>query len=229
MTKQNSLIIGAGEVGKGLQKILKCAIINKGEEKNRTFKIIHICIPWSENFIKYVNQYKDKYKPKYTVIHSTVPVGTSNKLNAIHSPIRGVHPHLDKGIKTFVKYFGGHNACDVAKEFKKLGVKTYVTPNSRDTEALKLWDTTQYGAMILLNKEIKNWCDENDVDFSVVYTHANETYNKGYAKLGRKEVIRPVLKYTEGKIGGHCVGNNVHLFRSKTAEEIKKYQKKYAV
>ena len=221
-----SLIIGAGEVGKGLHKVIGGKIMDKEVIKGK-FDIIHICFPYSKNFSLEVTKYQLMFKPKFTVIHSTVPIGTSKKLKAIHSPIRGVHPYLAKGIKTFVKYIGGTGAEIIGKFFKDKGMKVRIVADSDTTEALKLWDTTQYGAMILLNKEIFNWCKENKVDFDIIYTEANKTYNEGYVKLGRPEVVRPHLKYTDGKIGGHCVYQNTLLFNGETPKRIRKYQSKF--
>lgn len=223
-----SLIIGAGEVGKGLHKVIGGKIMDKELIKGE-FDIIHICFPYSKNFSLEVTKYQLMFKPKFTVIHSTVPVGTSKKLGAIHSPIRGVHPFMAKGIKTFVKYVGGTGAEIIGKIFKDKGLKVRIVKDSDTTEALKLWDTTTYGAMILLNKEIYKWCKEKGVDFEIVYTEANKTYNEGYLKLGRPEVVRPWLKYTDGKIGGHCVFQNTLLFNSETPKRIRKYQKQYAI
>ena len=45
-------------------------------------------------------------------------------------------------------------------------------------------------------------------DFDLIYTHANESYNKGYEKLGHPEYKKYILKHVDGKIGGHCVLQN---------------------
>lgn len=214
------LIIGYGEVGQGLHKVVGGAIHDPFKHfiALNTFDVMHVCIPWNDKFIKAVRKYQKEFKPSLTIIHSSVPVGTSKKLNAVHSPIRGVHPNIDLGIKTFVKYFGGKNAVKAANIFNKLGVKTKVVKDSNTTEAAKLWDTTQYGVFILLNKEIKRWCEKNKVDFDIVYTDFNKTYNEGYLDLDRPEVVRPRLKYMEGKIGGHCVIPNAKLLTSHFAK-----------
>jgi hypothetical protein len=81
--------------------------------------------------------------------------------------------------------------------------------------------------MILLNKEIRDYCNKHGVDFNIVYTEFNRTYNEGYEELGRKEVARPYLKYVDGKIGGHCVYQNSKLLDSKTAKAIQDYQNLY--
>lgn len=212
-----SLIVGFGEIGRGLYKIVGGDYFDiMGEDKmsHEKYDVLHICFPYSDRFAIEVEMYCDLWEPKLVIVHSTVPVGTCDSLGVVHSPVRGVHPHIDKGIKTFVKYVGGKNAKQAAEYLGKFGVKTYICKHAKETEALKLWDTTQYGIMILLNKEIHNWCENNGIDFGVVYTHANMTYNAGYTKLGRHEVVRPYLKYMKGKIGGHCVVPNSKLLKS---------------
>ena len=79
----------------------------------------------------------------------------------------------------------------------------------------------------IVEKEIEKWCDKNNVDFEAVYTEANKTYNKGYKKLGRIEVVRPHLKYMPGKIGGHCVLPNCKILDSHIAKIILQKNKLY--
>ncbi len=209
------LIVGVGEVGKGLHKVLGKALTwdIKGPctwDGEEGVDVVHICIPYSERFNETVGMYKDCVSD-LVIVHSSVPVGTCDKLEVVHSPIKGVHPHLAKGIKTFVKPFGGKNAQKAANIFKKLGIKTRVYKDAKTTEALKLWETSQYGRMLMLEKEIHDWCEKNKVDFDAVYTQANKDYNEGYLKLGRPEVVRPYYKHVEGPIGGHCVLPNAKL------------------
>ena len=224
----NNLVIGLGEVGSAIRAIFQCPAHDsfKNEISSGTFDTIHICIPYNKGFIKQVKEYQKKFKPNLTIIHSSVPVGTSDKLGAVHSPIRGVHPNLEKGVRTFVKFFGGKQAQEASKLFSDKGVTTYCVKDARTTEASKLWDTSQYGLMIVLNKEIYKYCEKNKVDFNVVYTLFNKTYNDGYIKLGRQEVTRPYLNYIDGKIGGHCVLPNLNLLGGVLAKFIKKYNDK---
>lgn len=214
------LVIGLGEVGKAIKEILECDGIDYGDKIDQTFDFIHICFPYSSEFINNVINYQDIYKPKYTVVHSSVPVGTCRKIpRTVHSPIRGVHPNLVNGICTFEKYFGGELSFPASKPFSDIGIKTVVVNNSDDTEALKLWDTTQYGISIMIQKDIKKFCDDYGLDFNLVYTHANNSYNDGYSQLGMSNVIRPVLKNMEGPIGGHCVIQNCSLLSGSTADK----------
>lgn len=220
------LIIGAGEVGTALSNIFKDAEIldsNKGlRPSGYHFNVIHVCFPCAdqETFIKEVSKYQNQYGPEITIIHSSVPIGTCEQLDAVHSPIRGVHPHLEKGIRTFVKYFGGFKAHKAAQLFEDMGIQTRVIRDSRTTEAAKLWDTTQYGIMILVEKEIYKFCRDNGLDFEVIYASFNETYNEGYRELDMGYVNRPALMHKDGKIGGHCVVENAMLLNTPLAKLI---------
>ncbi len=217
-----SLVIGAGEVGTSLYKIL---IENYPETEiydteftvepdlGSQFDILHICFPYSIKFIDYVKAYQEKYKPKYTVIHSTVPVGTSKALGAIHSPIRGLHPNLESGIRTFAKFIGGESVSEVADYFRRAGIKVTLFDKSETTEAMKLFDTEYYRTCIEFTHRVKKYCDEHNLNFHEVFTLANQTYNEGYTKLDHPEFVRPVLQPIMKEIGGHCLLPNKELIR----------------
>jgi len=234
-SKSSVGILGYGEVGQAIAKFYPKSKLRikdlKRKEDLKGVEVLHICLPWSKDFIKISKRVISEIKPKLTIIHSTIAVGTTKKIGrmVVHSPIRGIHPHLYRGIKTFVKYIGADNrkAGEIAKKhLESLGIKTELFMPSTTTEALKLWDTAQYALMILLNKEIKKWCDKEGLDFKAIYTEANKTYNEGYQKLGKPEVVRPYLKYMPGKIGGHCIIPNCYLLNSKITKLILKENKK---
>lgn len=220
-----NLIIGnKGEVGAALQKVLGC----DGHDMDvvpslEWYDIIHICFPYSENFEGYVREYQKKYEPTITVIHSTVPVGTSRKLGAVHSPIHGIHPHLEGGIRTFVKFIGAEdreNAEAVLRVFQEVGIKGYIVKNPETSELSKLGCTTRHGLMIMEQKLFKKLCDDNGVDFEQAYTQWNGHYTEGYRVLGLPYVQRPILKDMPGPIGGHCILPNAEIIGGAVADFI---------
>ena len=188
--------------------------------------ILNVCIPYTKDFVSIV---KDLPTPNwYTVIHSTVPVGTTEKFGHkfLHSPVRGVHPNLYEGLKTFVKFIGGDEqlAQAYSGHLKTLGVETHICKDAKTTELSKLADTTYYGLCIAFTSDMKKLCDEYDLDFMEVMTKYNNTYNEGYKKLGKPNVIRPVL-YPTDKIGGHCVIPNAKLLpRTKLIDGLLDYE-----
>lgn len=229
------LVIGLGEVGKAVRTVLTEAFPTFGMDQDKmtfdtSFDAIHVCFPYFDGFVDAVKEYQEEYlcEGGLTVIHSSTPIGTTGMIHgAVHSPIRGVHPHLVEGIKTFVKYFGGPRSPEAARVFNKVGVKTMCTWDARSTEALKLFDTLYYGWNIVFEKEVKDFCDKHGLPFDLVYTLANQTYDEGYEKLGRPEVRRPVLKHVDGPIGGHCIIQNAKLLGGDIAEMILKKNKEY--
>ena len=151
----------------------------------------------------------------------------------VHSPVRGIHPYLHSGIRTFVNYIGADNGkvgSLAEKHLKSLGIKTKVFMPSITTEMAKLFSTSYYGVCIAWHGEMKKICDKAGINFKDAVTDFNTTYNDGYAKLGKKNVIRPVLSPPENGIGGHCVASNAKIlkkyFKSEALELILKYDPK---
>lgn len=231
MSKINkTLIIGYGEIGKSFYNILKekysveIADINKEPDISKV-DVMHICFPYSKEFVKEVRRYKKKYKPKYVVIHSTVKIGTAKKCKAYYSPVRGIHPHLEESLKTFVKYLAPK--CHFLVEyFRNVGVQVEEHDSRESLEAMKLYCTTLYGLNIIAEKEIYKFCQKHGLDFDMVYTKSNETYNNGYKQLGFPQYVRYNLKHQDGKIGGHCVIPNCDLLKTDIAKFIKKQNEK---
>jgi len=236
-----SLIIGNGEIGSSLKKILdlrenreKSGIIDKKDKdfKERLTdlkcKNLHICFPNTINFIKDVLKYLNTFEPELCIIHSTVPVGTTSKINylafatkiapltqVVHSPVRGQHPNLDKGLLTFIKYVGTESKEAFNKTKKEMdNINLVWFQKSENTELGKLLDTSYYGLCIAWHREMERLCKYFKVDFENAVTNFNESYNVGYTKL-RPNVIRPVLSSPgKKKIGGHCVIQNAKLLNS---------------
>ena len=229
-----SVIIGNGEVGKALYKVLDEHYIvfirdkigpvfpNSEEVESSRVEILHICIPFSRHFVKIVKQYKKDYDPEYTVIHSTVPVGISRKCGAIHSPVRGMHPEMENGLKTYVKFLGGKDASEVADYFRRANFKIQLCEKQETTELAKILSTTRYGIDIEFAKDTAKLCRRFKVPFSEVYTLWTLTYNKGLKKKGEEELCRPVIQPIEKKIGGHCVLPNAELLKTRFTEFLKK-------
>lgn len=223
-----SLIIGLGEVGLALKKILNCVGFDPNVCNDDTIicpvDIIHICFPYSDNFNKEVRAYQKQYTPKYTVIHSTVPVGTCRRLKAHHSPVRGVHPHLQEGILTFPKWLAPKSKV-LKKYFEDCGINVFETDKTETTEAAKIWCTTYYGWNIIIEKQIFEYCKKHKLPFEEVYTEWNNQYNWGYTQLDMENVVRPILKHIKGKIGGHCVTSNLKFLNNEVSNIINKLNK----
>lgn len=230
-------ILGYGEVGQAMAKFYKKPLIKdvSRDDGLTDLDVLHVCIPWSEKFLTIVRKTIASAHPKLTIVHSTVPPGTTKKIGGmvVHSPIRGIHPHLHKGIKTFVKYVGADNkkAGQLAKShLTTLKIKTKVFFPSETTEIGKLLDTAYYGLVIAWHGEKKRLTDALGVNFDEAVTDFNQTYNEGYKKLGKHNVIRPVLYPPKAHIAGHCIIPNAKMLKqhlnSKALDLILDYEKR---
>jgi cytidyltransferase-like protein len=234
-------ILGFGEVGQAIAKFYKNPLIKDLQRDDGLIgvDVLHVCIPGNENFFSVAQREIANIQPKLAIIHSTVSPGITRQLaeqfsgKVVHSPIRGIHPYLHEGIKTFVKYIGSDNpeAGAMAKEhLESLGIKTKLFNSSVATELGKLFDTTYYGVAIAWHGDMKKLCDAMSVDFEQVVTDFNKTYNEGYIALGKHNVVRPVLSAPNPHIGGHCVIPNARILKkymdSKAVDLILQYEKK---
>ena len=230
-------IIGTGEVGSAIKKIVerRYKVFSKDRKndfiKGQKIEILHICIPYSKDFITIAVKAIRDYKPLLTIIESTVAPGTTDKIHKqtkiliCHSPIRGIHPNLYVGIKTFVKYIGPTSKKAGAKAqryYEKLELKTEIFKNAKSTEMAKLFDTAYYAWNIVFQKELYKICQKEKVPVEEVYEKWNETYNQGYTKLKKIKVVRPVLINCPGKIGGHCLIPNCKILEKSLLNPISK-------
>ena len=229
-SRSSHLVLGVGQIGTALMKVLKPNYSVYGYDRKdqedplsslaegAVFDVLHVTFPYSDNFVSEVKRYQKIFGNAHTlvIIHSTVKEGTTEQIdNAVHSPVRGIHPDLEGGIRTFVKFFGGMRSEEAADYFRALGLVCKTTQGPRNTEAMKLWDTTIYGVNIALEKRIWDYCEAHKLDFDIVYTLSCQSYNIGYEKLGHPEYKKYILTHIPGKIGGHCVIQNLSLLDDK--------------
>ena len=238
-------ILGPGEVGLSLKELYSynnLEVVVKDKNDDFQFKrldILNVCIPYTENFIDIVVSEILQSKASLTIVHSTVPIGTTSKINEtlncnfniVHSPIRGNHPNLTKSLQVFVKYIGSNNpkAIKLATDhFRLFGISLNVCNSYEKTEAAKLLCTTYYGLCIAWHNEMKALCDKHEINFDLI-KNWNTTYNKGYLAMGMDKFCRPVLDPPiDNKIGGHCVIPNAEILNSELQSslitEILKYK-----
>jgi UDP-N-acetyl-D-mannosaminuronate dehydrogenase len=235
-------IIGYGEIGSSLYKVYKefskfdIFVVDPKLGYNEDINncdVLNICIPYFENFVDIVNNYIVQNNPKLTVIHSTIAPNTTSKIKGkvCHSPVRGLHPNLDIGIKKFVKWIGSEDmktSIEYSEHLKELNIEFFICKNSKTTEYAKLLDTTYYGVCIAFHNDVLELCERENLSFDEVMTNYNKTYNLGYSMLGKTNVVRPVL-YGDKKIGGHCVVPNAKILKdfieSNLISAILKYDK----
>ena len=235
-------IMGFGEIGQSVARLYsksKYQILSKDLKhdslKEERVDVLHVAIPYSDDFIKDVVKQIKINQPKFVIIESTVNVGTTSEINqklknlpalsigrqasrmgkiVVHSPVRGMHPNLTKSLKCFIKYIGADDqniGKRAVKHYKSIGVKAKLFMPSESTELNKILSTSYYGICIAWAAEVKRLCDQYKVDYKS-FEDFNNSYNEGYLKMGVKNVIRPTLYPPKNGIGGHCVWENAKMF-----------------
>ncbi len=215
-----TIIIGAGEIGRAMAEVLsphhEVTLKDKHEAELdiEQYDMVLVCFPWSDSFIDAVQQYQNAYRPRHTVVVSTVPIGTCSKLGAIHSPVEGKHPRLAESIALFPRWLGGGCLSIAVQDyFGEAGMFVRATPKPEDTEFLKLLSTSLYGVTIQFMRYGAGVADILGTPYEYI-CRFNTDYNELYHSLGLQEFQRYILYRPEGPILGHCVGPNSRILHA---------------
>lgn len=233
MKKEIQVVIGRGEVGQAIINVLNKEYrvesfdisdeqsLGRRKLKN---KVTHICFPYNKKFISETEKYQRALKPKFIVVHSTVAVGTTEKISkAVHSPIRGVHKKIgsipgssiEEGLFGWQKQIGGplKYAKKAEEIFNKVGIETVVCDDAKITELGKLLCNIQWALSLAFTQEMARICDHFNLEFDQTVKEMNKLYNRGAEKLGDKykNRIRPVCY--PGHIGGSCLMENIKILK----------------
>lgn len=218
MKEQNSVVIvGLGEVGRPLLQLLSKHYKTIGVDlvppdgPVGRVDVLHICFPFEiKDFIGETARYIELFKPRLTVINSTVAVGTTRAVAErtgaalAHSPVRGKHVRMLEELGAYTKFVGPIDAASgqrAAEHFQGAGLKTRVLSAPEATEVAKLTETTYFGLMIAWAQEVERYCDQSGQAYEEIVAFYDEIS------------FFPKTKYFPGVIGGHCVMPNIDLLR----------------
>ena len=232
MTKEKVLVVGLGEIGQALFALLKKENgftvygLDLDEAKMRAASqdrsklpnevdTMHVCLPCKnqDDFVGTVARYAKQFKPKLLIINSTVPPGTTRKVQqncsclVAHSPARGVHKGLDYmkwELQRWTKYVGGADAkaAEAArKHFEEMGLKVKTLKSCAETELAKLFETTYRAWMVVCFQEMHRISRTFEADFDDIVDFLEDTH--------RVRLDRPIM--FPDVIGGHCLIPNTEL------------------
>jgi hypothetical protein len=214
-----TLIIGAGQVGSAIkenvERFHETLIRDVQPLDAEGIEVIHICYPDHDGFEVTTRKYIDQYKPRLTIINSSVRVGTTLKCgdDVIYSPTRGRHPNLAKEMKVFHKCIAGLNQTkvDLARAyFAACGFKVLTSSNPESLEFLKVMSNVHMGLEIAWRQEVQRMMDRFGID-SAEYDAWEVTYRQGLLEIGDHNLLRPIMR--PDPIGGHCVLPCTELLR----------------
>jgi UDP-N-acetyl-D-mannosaminuronate dehydrogenase len=217
------LVIGLGEVGRPLLEVISDHMETVGidiqpVEFNAECDVMHICFPFQvPNFVDQCVDYINKYKPKLTVINSTVSPGTTRKVYqkagtaVAYSPVRGKHVRMKQELLHYDKFIGGIDpgtSQKTADHFQAVGMKTRILSSPEAAELAKLTETTYFGVLIAWAQEVERYCDQLAVSYDEVTSIFEEI------------AYLPPVRYFPGIIGGHCVMPNIKILRETFKSDI---------
>jgi UDP-N-acetyl-D-mannosaminuronate dehydrogenase len=213
---QTIVVVGLGEVGKPLLKIMEARHRTFGVDINQSASVsrcdvMHICFPFQDGkFVEQVMEYIHRYCPALTVINSTVAPGTTRRIAVesssavVNSPVRGKHTRMQEELLHYTKFIGALDAQSgqrAVEHFQQVRMKTKLLMSPEATEIAKLTETTYFGLMIAWAQEVERYCKKLGVDYDEVVSFYDEIK------------FFPPVKYSPGVIGGHCVMPNIAILR----------------
>jgi len=231
VNSEKNVVAGLGEIGLPILKLLSQRSLAVGYDidpdlmNTKKFKkyeklqttFLHVCIPFSKNFIKNVISLQKKFFPEIIVIHSTISPTTTSKLQEkltipiIYSATRGVHKRMLSDLKKYTKFFAVESsapkakwaATQYSKLMRKCKVKTKKMSRPISLELAKIVVDTSYYGWLINYAQISNMiARKHNVDYDEMWSFADEIHKY----LGNRPKMFP------GFIGGHCLDANEILF-----------------
>jgi UDP-N-acetyl-D-mannosaminuronate dehydrogenase len=211
-TEAAVLVVGLGEVGGPLLKILREAHHAAGRDiEDRPFdgvQVLHLCFPYTPDFVSSASRYVSLYEPGVVVVNSTVVPGTTREIQektgvpAVYSPVRGKHARMTDELRRYRKFVAGTSAQAVARvedHFAAAGITTQHMSFPEALELAKLLETTYFGVLVAWAQEMDRFAETVDADYweTIDFFHEIDFF--------------PPVGFQPGYIGGHCVMPNLEL------------------
>lgn len=232
---EKRIVIGCkGEIGRAISEIFEATdgIDKNGIDKDEIYigpengkitrTIMHICIPYNDSFVMDVLKYIQLYKPNLVLIHSTVPIGTTSRIQKglydiiiAHCPVNCRHPNTKKDIMKYDMFVGTINEKirnDICDYIERFGIITYPCDTPESTEFCKIMSTEFCREMVqfyslmqkMAEKDSKlNW-KECIAYFENIAKKSN-VWNRVYRRKSRIDT------QISGK---HCLNSNHEFFKT---------------
>ncbi len=222
LSREIVIVAGLGEVGRPLLRILSRSYDCRGIDVESLgvespCSVLHVCYPFQINdFIATTVTYVDKYRPKLTIINSTVAVGTTREVQervdspVVYSPVRGKHAKMEEDMLRYQKFVAGidSQATELANQhFVVAGFKTATFPSPEAGELSKLLETTWLGILVGWAQEVERMAAQ-----------CGASYDEVNAFI--KEIDYLPTKVFPGHISGHCVMPNIAILRSRFTSQF---------
>ena len=211
-TEAAVLVVGLGEIGGPLLEILREAHHAAGRDiEDRPFdgvQVLHLCFPFTSDFVSSAVRYVSLYEPGVVVVNSTVVPGTTRAIQektsvpAVYSPVRGKHARMTDELRHYRKFVAGASGQAVVvveDHFAAAGISTQRMSSPEALELAKLLETTYFGVLVAWAQEMDRFAEAVGADYWETIDFFEEI-----------EYFPPV-GFQPGYIGGHCVMPNLEL------------------
>lgn len=216
MSETIVIVAGLGEVGRPLLHILERTYACRGidiapVEVEGPCSVLHICYPFQvNNFVGVTASYVERYKPELVILHSTVQIGTTRRIQdcvqvpVVYSPVRGKHTRMEQELLHYQKFIGTNNRQALEQATQHLsaaGFHIATFRNAETAELSKLVETTWLGILVGWAQDVERVAAE---------------YGASYEEVNRFiEEISYLPRVFPGHIGGHCVMPNIAILRDR--------------
>lgn len=225
------LIVGLGEVGSALYEIVKGVqydvvgydiknvgtVLEQAPKLPSIVDVLHVCFPYSDDFVDQVVDYVIRTNPRLVLIESTVLPGTTSAIAdlvktvfVVHSPVRARKADGIKwGLYNYTKFIGacdGVGASYAEEYYKSLGFKTHICSGSLETEFAKLIHLAYFGIMLGWNQEMRRLASEYGINFGDIAAFLGSNTDESANRF-------PVPIYDGKPIGGHCIIHGIKTLR----------------
>lgn len=216
------IVVGLGEVGRPLLQVLsrtyECTGVDlEPVEVHRPCSFLHICYGFQvQDFMATTVSYIEKYKPRLTIIHSTVATGTTREIQrrantpVAYSPVRGKHARMEQELLHYRKFIAGldpQTTKQAENHLAKAGFQTATFSTPEIAELSKLVETTWLGVLVGWAQEIERMARQ-----------CGGSYDEVNAFI--KEIAYLPPHVFPGHIGGHCVMPNIAILQSKFSSKL---------
>ena len=222
MSEKIVIVAGLGEVGRPLLRILnrtyQCVGIDVDPiEIDHPCSVLHVCYPFQiKDFVATTVNYINKYRPRLTVLNSTVPIGTTRSVQervqtpVVYSPVRGKHAKMEQDMLRYQKFVAARDSWSnqqAVEHFTEAGFKVATFSSPEAGELSKLLETTWLGILVGWAQEIERMAAQCSASYDEVNAFV-------------KEIDYLPTNVFPGYIGGHCVMPNIALLRGRFASKF---------
>jgi UDP-N-acetyl-D-mannosaminuronate dehydrogenase len=222
-TQEVVIVAGLGEVGRPLLNILSrtfdCVGVDVAPvEIFRPCSVLHICYPYQiRDFLGVTAGYVAQYRPRLTVVHSSVAPGTTRELQEAistewiaFSPVRGKHVRMEADMMRYKKFVGAASpvvAREAAAHLREAGFATDLFRTAEIAELSKLLETTHLGLLVAWAQEVERFAERSGGSAEEVNAFI-------------KEIDFLPSHIFPGFIGGHCIMPNIEILRSQFSSKF---------